>query len=84
MRGLPGFENSRNVEMTCFHDFAITIPDFRRLAFEEAGELLRRAPRYLRVISDQLAGQFEEERIVTACGDERQPERATVELRQRQ
>ena len=32
----------------------------------------------------QPAGQFEEERIVAPCGDERQAERATVELRQRQ
>ena len=32
----------------------------------------------------QPTGQFEEERIVAARGDERQPERATVELRQRQ
>ena len=32
----------------------------------------------------QPAGQFEEERIVAAGGDERQPERATVERPQRQ
>jgi hypothetical protein len=37
-----------------------------------------------KVLAHQLAGQLEQERIVAACGNEREPERATIELRQRQ
>jgi len=40
--------------------------------------------RFTRESAHQLAGEFEKERIAPACGDERQPERATIEFRQRQ
>ena len=56
----------------------------KRLERFETVQVVERLERFERISLFQSGGQFEQQRIVAARGNEREPERTTIQRRQRQ